>query len=111
MKKYLLFLLLILGSLIQLFAQRQVSGQVKESEKGEVLPGVSVVLRGTSIGTVTDIDGKFTIAVPEKGESALIFSYIGFVAQTVSVGNQSVIDITLVSDAQLLDRLDRFSLG
>ena len=97
--------------MIQLSAQRQVSGQVKESEKGEALPGVSVVLRGTSIGTVTDIDGKFTIAVPEKGESALIFSFIGFVAQTVSVGNQSVIDITLVSDAQLLDRLDRFSLG
>ena len=93
----------MLGSLIQLSAQRQVAGQVKESEKGEALPGVSVVLRGTSIGTVTDIDGKFTIAVPEKGESALIFSFIGFVAQTVSVGNQSVIDITLVSDAQLLD--------
>lgn len=88
---------------MQLSAQRQVTGQVKESEKGEPLPGVSVVLRGTSTGIVTDIDGKFTIAVPEKGESALIFSYIGFVAQTVSVGNQSVIDITLISDAQLLD--------
>ena len=103
MKKYLLFLLLLLGSVIQLSAQRQVMGQVKESEKGEPLPGVSVILRGTSTGTVTDIDGKFTLSVPENGESALIFSYIGFVAQTISVGNQSVIDINLVSDAQLLD--------
>ena len=103
MKKYLLFLLFILGALGQVAAQRQVTGQVKESEKGESLPGVSVILRGTSTGTITDIDGKFTIAVPETGTSELVFSFIGFVSQTIAVGNRSVVDLTLVSDAQLLD--------
>jgi TonB-dependent starch-binding outer membrane protein SusC len=105
MKKYLLFLFLILGSVVNLSAQRQVTGQVKESEKGELLPGVSVVLRGTSTGTITDLDGKFTISVPEKGESELVFSYIGFTSQTVAVGNQSVIEVNLVPDAQILDQV------
>lgn len=103
MKKYLLFLLLILGSAIQLSAQRQVTGQVKESEKGESLPGVSVILRGTSTGTVTDIDGKYTIAVPETGAPQLVFSFVGYASQTIAVGNRNVVDLTLVSDAQLLD--------
>jgi TonB-dependent starch-binding outer membrane protein SusC len=103
MKKYLLFLLLIIGSWVTLSAQKQVTGQVLESEKGEPLPGVSVVLRGTSTGTITDLDGKFALSVPEKEGSELVFSYIGFTSQTVAVGNQSVIDIRLVSDAQLLD--------
>ena len=80
MKKYLLFLFLILGSVVSSSAQRQVTGQVKESEKSEFLPGVSVVLRGTSTGTITDLDGKFSISVPEKGESEIVFSYIGFTA-------------------------------
>ena len=103
MKKYLLFLLLILGSAIQLSAQRQVTGQEKESEKGESLPGVSVILRGTSTGTVTDIDGKYTIAVPETGAPQLVFSFVGYASQTIAVGNRNVVDLTLVSDAQLLD--------
>ena len=103
MKKYLLFLLLILGSVIQLSAQRQVTGQVKESEKGESLPGVSVILRGTSTGTVTDIDGKYTIMVTETGAPELVFSFVGFVSQTIAVGNRSVVDLTLMSDARLLD--------
>ncbi len=111
MKKYLLFLFLILGSVVSSSAQRQVTGQVKESDKGEFLPGVSVVLKGTSTGTITDLDGKFSISVPEKGESEIVFSYIGFTTQTVTVGNQSIIDIVLVSDSQLLGEVVAVGYG
>ena len=96
-------MLLLMGSIFTLTAQRQISGQVKESEKGESMPGVSIVLSGTSTGTVTDLDGKYTLSIPDKGDAQLVFSFVGFASQTVSVGNQSVIDISLVSDAQLLD--------
>ena len=103
-RKLLLFLLVFSGTMACLNAQtRQITGQVKESEKGESLPGVSVALSGTSTGTVTDLDGKYSLAIPEKGDAQLTFSYVGFTAQTVSVGNQSVIDIALVSDSKLLD--------
>ena len=103
MKKLFTTLLFFCFCLTFVVAQRQVTGQVKESEKGELLPGVSVVLKGTSTGTITDIEGKFTISVPENGVSELVFSYIGFTSQTIAVGNQSIIDITMVSDAKLLD--------
>jgi TonB-dependent starch-binding outer membrane protein SusC len=106
MKKTLLSLILLfVVSIISIHAQRQISGQVKESEKGEPLPGVSVVLFGTSSGTITDFDGKYTLNIPEKGSAELIFSFVGYVNQTVTVGNQSVIDIMLISDAQLLDQV------
>lgn len=105
MKKYLLSLLFLIGCMTIALSQRQISGQVKESEKGEPLPGVSVVLRGTTNGTITDLDGKYTLSIPEKGDLELIFSYIGFTSQTVAVGNQSTIDVTLVSDAKVLDQV------
>jgi TonB-dependent starch-binding outer membrane protein SusC len=105
MKQILLTMLLSLGSIFSLFAQRTISGQVKESEKGEALPGVSVVLSGTSTGAITDIDGKYTLPIPDKGDAELVFSFVGFTSQTITVGNQSVIDITLVGDAKFLDQV------
>ena len=105
MKQILLTMLLFLGSIFSLIAQRQITGQVKENEKGEALPGVSVVLSGTSTGTITDMDGKYTLSIPDKGDAALVFSFVGFTTQTIAVGNQSVIDITLATDAELLDQL------
>ena len=111
-KKLLLLMLLFTGSIALLTAQnRQITGQVKESEKGEALPGVSIVLSGTSAGTVSDMDGKYTLAIPDKGDAQLVFSFVGFVVQTVAVGNQSVIDITLVSDAQLLGEVVSIGYG
>jgi TonB-dependent starch-binding outer membrane protein SusC len=111
MMKQLFLMLLLLGSTISLTAQHQISGQVKESEKGEVLPGVSVVLSGTSTGTVTDIDGKYTISIPDKSDAQLVFSYVGYTSQTVSVGNQSIIDLTLSADAQTLGEVVAVGYG
>jgi TonB-dependent starch-binding outer membrane protein SusC len=103
MKLKLLLMLLFLGSILTLSAQRQVSGQVKDVETGSEMPGVNVVVSGTSMGTITDNDGKYTLSIPDKKDAQLVFTFVGFKTQTVSIGKQSVIDISMESDALLLD--------
>src|SRR5690349_10575242 len=79
---------------------REISGKVTE-EDGTGLPGVSVLIEGTTDGTVTDNDGNFKIIAP-SGESVLIFSFIGYVTQKVTVGTRSSVDIALVPDVTSL---------
>lgn len=79
---------------------REITGKVND-EDGMGLPGVSVLVEGTSQGTVTDNDGKYTIIIPAD-ESVLVFSFIGYVTQRVTVGAQSVIDVSMVADVQSL---------
>jgi len=77
--------------------QEGVSGKVTDS-KGEPLPGVTVMIKGTSQGTVTDSDGNYTLSnVP--AESRLIFSFVGMVPQEIVVGTQSTINVNMVTDA------------
>lgn len=68
---------------------------------GMALPGATVTIQGTNKGTVTDIDGKYTIEAPEN--AILVFSYLGFEAQSIEVGSRSIIDITLEEQASDLD--------
>jgi len=79
-----------------------VKGTVK-NELGEPMPGVTIQEKGTTNGTVTDIDGNYSIEVNEGSE--LIFSFLGYEKQTVIVGNQTVIDISLVPDTQALEEV------
>ncbi|WP_373497707.1 SusC/RagA family TonB-linked outer membrane protein, partial [Aquiflexum sp.] len=72
-------------------------------DKGDPLPGASVTVSGTTTGTVTDIDGNYTLDVPDG--STLIFSYIGFETMRVAVDNRSQIDITLQTDMASLDEV------
>lgn len=81
-----------------------VSGTVVDALNNEPLPGVSILIVGTSLGTVTDIDGKFTLKVPGK-ESQLTFSYIGYLSSTLVVGEQSVINVSLAPDLKTLDEV------
>lgn len=84
-----------------LFAQgRTVTGTVTESDTKESLPGVSVVLEGTTKGTVTDLDGKFTIEI-DSDLDVLVFSYIGMNTQRIEVGTKSTIDVSLESGVEL----------
>lgn len=78
----------------QLIAQIAVTGTITDSDFGDPLPGVNVVIEGTTQGTVTDIDGKFTIKVPSE-ESQLTFSYVGMETQTITVGEQRIMDVKL----------------
>lgn len=82
--------------------QIRVSGRVVSSQ-GEVLPGVNVVEKGTNNGTITDAEGKYMLEVSEG--ATLVFSFVGFVDEEVAVGNQSVIDITLLPDVTALEEI------
>lgn len=74
----------------------EVRGQVTSQENGETIPGVNVLLQGTSIGTVTDIEGNYFITAPEDG--VLLFSYIGYDSQEVPIGNRNTINIIMETD-------------
>ncbi|MCH7415443.1 TonB-dependent receptor [Belliella sp. R4-6] len=76
---------------------KTISGTVYSTEDGLTMPGVSVVLKGTTRGTATDIDGSFTLEVPDNG-GTLVFSFVGFETQEVAVANQSVFEIKLKPD-------------
>lgn len=105
MKRHFLLLWLVLCASIGLAAAqtRAVTGVVKGSD-GETLPGVTVVLKGTTNGASTGIDGGYTINVPTDSKSATLrFSFIGYVSQEVAVGSKTTISVSLVSDTQSLD--------
>ncbi|MCW5909757.1 MAG: SusC/RagA family TonB-linked outer membrane protein [Cyclobacteriaceae bacterium] len=84
--------------------QRIVSGKVTSAEDGSALPGVSVLLKGTSVGTSTDADGKYSLSVPASGGS-LVFSFIGSKTQEVVIGERSLIDVSLMQDVTQLSEV------
>jgi TonB-linked SusC/RagA family outer membrane protein len=107
MKKFLLlsFMLMFAFTFSESWAQeRTVSGKVTSIEDGSTLPGVNVVLKGTTNGTVTDIDGNFKLSVPSDG-GTLVFSFIGLATEEVAVGARSVIDIQMSADVKQLSEV------
>jgi len=83
---------------------REVTGRVISQDDNDGLPGVNVIVKGTSHGTVTDVEGNYSLDVPGE-ESILVFSSVGFLKEEVTVGNQTVIDFTLTPDVTALDEL------
>jgi len=83
--------------------ERTITGNVTSEEEGAI-PGVNIVIQGTTQGTVTDMDGNYSLVVPGS-DAVLVFSSIGFVTQTVNVGSQSTIDVVLVADVTALDEI------
>ena len=83
--------------------QIQVSGTITD-DKGVPLPGVNVIVKGTTIGTITDVDGKYTLNIPDQN-AVIAASFIGFVTSEVPVGSRSVINISLVSEALALQEV------
>ncbi|WPY99606.1 SusC/RagA family TonB-linked outer membrane protein [Christiangramia sp. OXR-203] len=103
-----LFLLFMLP--MSFFAQNTVSGNVTETATGLPVPGVNVIVQGTSNGTTTDFDGNYTIS-NVSNEDVLVFSFIGFVTQQIPYEGQSTIDITLDEDAATLDEVVLIGYG
>jgi TonB-linked SusC/RagA family outer membrane protein len=108
MKKLSLLLFVLLGFAAAGLAQKTVTGSVKDS-RGEPLIGANVIVQGSDVGTVTDIDGMFSIVVP-SGLKKLVVSYIGFNEQELDVTDQSQFDVTL-TEGQLLDEVVVTAMG
>ncbi|MBC3540016.1 SusC/RagA family TonB-linked outer membrane protein [Rufibacter sediminis] len=103
MKKKLLVLLLCHLCGIAL-AQTSITGRVTSARGGEPLPGVSVVVKGTTAGSSTDVDGRFQIQAPATG-TTLVFSYIGFVSKEEPINGRTTIDIALQDDQRALEEV------
>jgi TonB-dependent starch-binding outer membrane protein SusC len=97
-----LAVLLVFGTLVS-FAQQTVSGKVTASDDGSGIPGVNILEKGTSNGTVSDADGNYRISV--GANATLIFSFVGYATQEISVGTQSSINATLESDVTALSEV------
>lgn len=108
MRKILFVFAMCFGLLSSAFAQQTVTGTVT-GDDGLTLPGVSVVQKGTSNGTITDVDGKFSISVPSDG--VILFSFVGMEAAEVMVNGRSTVDVTLVTSAIGLDEVVVTALG
>ncbi|MUP37371.1 SusC/RagA family TonB-linked outer membrane protein [Labilibaculum euxinus] len=84
--------------------EKKVGGVVTDNT-GVGLPGVSVFIKGTSIGTTTNIDGKYNIQLPDASEAILVFSFIGMDTQEITVTNQKVIDVVLTAGSEQIDEV------
>ncbi|MBC8154361.1 MAG: TonB-dependent receptor [Bacteroidetes bacterium] len=106
MRKILLLLLGIFGLMTQsaMAQDRQVTGKVTSAEDGQPLPGVSVVVKGTTRGTQTDATGNYVITLPKNARS-LVFSFVGTDTKEISLGNQSAIDVVMTNDSRSLDEV------
>ena len=90
-------------SVLSVMQGKTIKGQILD-ETGESMIGVSVLVKGTTIGTVTDFDGNYTLEVP-SGKNILEISYIGYKTKEITIGNNSLINIKMEPDTQALDEV------
>ena len=105
--KSLLFSVMLLPALA--LAQSITSGTVSEQQSGLPLPGVNVLIKGTSTGTTTDFDGNYQISVQDG--DVVVFSYVGFTTQEVTYKGQSQLNIIMSEDASALDEVVLIGYG
>ncbi|WP_281612800.1 SusC/RagA family TonB-linked outer membrane protein [Flammeovirga sp. SubArs3] len=92
------------------FGQTRVITGTVHDEMNEALPGVNILIKGTSSGSITDFDGKFSIEVG-NGQNELVVSYIGYITKTIAIGTQSNVSIKMELDAEQLDEVVVTALG
>ncbi|MFC5626921.1 SusC/RagA family TonB-linked outer membrane protein [Algoriphagus winogradskyi] len=111
MKKILLLgLSLFLVGAVAFAQGRRVTGIVTSAEDGQPIPGATVLVKGTTVGTATDLDGKYSLNIPDGG-TVLVISFIGTTTQEINIGQKSVIDVTLQPDFQSLSEVVVTSYG
>ncbi|MDO9255047.1 MAG: TonB-dependent receptor [Bacteroidales bacterium] len=104
MKIRFFLLVFFLGiSVASAFAQVKITGTVTDASNQSTIPGVSIAVKGTNAGTMTDINGQYSIEV--DGKAVLVFSFIGFTTLEIPVQGKTIIDVSMSSTAQLLDQL------
>jgi hypothetical protein len=107
---YLIFFVVLSMLATSLHGQdRRVTGTVTDSSDGSTLPGVTVLVQGTTIGAITDVNGRYEIMVPQG--AVLVYSFIGMTTQVVTVGERNVINITMVPDVAVLQEIVITALG
>jgi TonB-linked SusC/RagA family outer membrane protein len=97
------FLLIVPASVI--WAQNIVTGTVTGSTDNEPLIGATVVISGTTTGTTTDIDGKYSLEVPDEPDAKLSFSYVGYITEEIAVAGQSEINVILIPSLETLEEV------
>jgi TonB-linked SusC/RagA family outer membrane protein len=100
----LLLVVALLMSFGQTMAQRTVTGNITDARDGSTLPGVNIVVVGTTTGTITDIDGKFSLVVPVGG-TQLMVSMMGYSSQAISIGENTVFNIALSESTRAIDEI------
>jgi TonB-linked SusC/RagA family outer membrane protein len=110
-KRNIQFLMIFLLSVItgNVMAQQEVTGVVSD-DIGELLPGATVMVKGTDDGTVTDFDGNYSITVPDNA-SVLVISFIGMKTVEVEVADQTTLDVVMTADSQVMDEVIVTALG
>lgn len=109
-KRLLLCLLFTVITAYTSFAQnRQITGKVQAGDDGSTLPGVSVVVKGTTTGAVTSENGSFSISAPAN--ATLVFSFIGYTTQEVAIAGRSSINIKLIPNAKALEQVNVVAVG
>ena len=101
---YLMLVLLCCNPDIMAQSNRTIKGTVTGESDKDVLPGVSVVIKGTQKGTITDAEGSYLLEISDSN-TILVFSFVGYVSKEVSVGNQSVVSVALVQQSRSLDEI------
>jgi TonB-dependent SusC/RagA subfamily outer membrane receptor len=84
--------------------QRVISGRITDAATGEELPGASIIIRGTTIGTTSGVDGGYSLSVPGP-DAVLAVSFIGYLSREIPVGDNTVINVTLEEDVRLLEEI------
>ena len=84
--------------------QQVVTGKVTDSENGQAMPGVNIILKGTTIGAISDAGGNYSVTVPDRN-ATLVFSFIGYSTIEVPLAGRSVVDVALVSEALSLEEV------
>ena len=111
MRKILLLGLMLFCVASEAFSQsRVITGTVTSVEDGMGVPGATVLVKGTTVGTATDIDGKYSINLP-SGSDILVFSFVGMESQEIPVGNRTTVNVVLQSDVQSLSEFVITSYG
>jgi TonB-linked SusC/RagA family outer membrane protein len=90
--------------------ERTISGKVTSAEDGAPIPGVNVIFKGTTVGTVTDFEGNYKLTVPAE-DGTLVFRFIGLRTREIAIGNQSVIDVALAADVTQLSEVVVTAIG
>lgn len=107
--KFCWIIVLLLSSILTFAQQNQITGKVTD-QTGDSLPGVTVIIKGTTQGAVTDMDGQYTLSSVSP-ESVLVFSFVGMTTKELKVGNQTTINVTMIAKAIGIDEVVAIGYG